>query len=114
MHSFLWQFDFVDVTEVARESGCNFDLWFSSRLWEWCTQQSPRGPRFQYLTREGGIAVSLNIALQVPQQTLPQVFLVASVGTRLFVNVVRLPDENGERRFAVMLPNERYGRFIGH
>lgn len=113
MNSFLWRFDFVDVSELARDNWCAFDVWFSPALWTWCVQQSPRGPRFRNLSRERAIVVSLSIALQDPDQFFPRLCLVARVGGTMFVNVVRLPDENGERRYAVMFPSERHGRFIG-
>jgi hypothetical protein len=112
MHSFLWRFDFVDVSEIAREAGCNFQVWFSPALWSWCCQQSPRGPRFRNFTREGGILVSLASLMYFPSDIYPQVYGVATVGGNMFVNVVQLPVEDGDRRFAVMLPNEKQGRFI--
>ncbi|HEY4310843.1 MAG TPA: hypothetical protein VGN12_15440 [Pirellulales bacterium] len=112
MESFLWRFGFVDVTELARDEGCNFEVWFSLGLWTWCCQHGPRGPRFRGWTREGGILLSLSFIMRIPDYSFPYLFRVACVGTPIFVNVVRLPADDSELRLAVMFPGEKHGRFI--
>ena len=112
MESFLWRFGFVDVSEIAHEQGCDFEVWFSPGLWTWCCQHEPRGPRFRNWTPEVGILLSLGFILRNPNYSFPHLCRVACIGSPIFVTVVRLPDDDREQRFGVMFPGEKHSRFI--
>lgn len=93
----------VDVSATAKLAGCDFEVWFSRSLWDWC-RQSPRGPGLW--SREGGLLCSLSYLADAEQLPSGPARL-KTAGERVEVELDWLGGRQGMQRLIVSFAHER-------
>jgi hypothetical protein len=95
--------NFIDVTDIAKAAGCDFGVWFSRSLVEWC-QIAPRGPGLW--TREGGLLCSLAYLAEVEHFPSGPTRL-KTTGERISVELSWFVGTEGMRRVFISLADEK-------